>query len=71
MVQHILAYIILASKIRAMNLNMSDLSDIISFFNRVDDDGLDIPKFFCDGYGKMQPAAGFEVIAEHIVSLIS
>ena len=49
----------------------SELSDIFSLLKTVDESERELPKFLCDGFNKMPPAAGFEVLAEHIINLMS
>lgn len=49
----------------------SDLVDMLSLFRRLDEEGKVLPNFLCDGYSKMPPASGFEIIAEHIVGLMT
>ena len=49
----------------------ADITDILELLRRRNEDNFEFPKFLADGYGKMPPSAGFEVIAEHIVGLIN
>lgn len=49
----------------------ADLTDMVELLRKLDEGGTVLPSFLCDGYGKMPPAAGFEILAEHIVELVS
>ena len=49
----------------------NNICDMLLVLRKCDEAEFDLPKFLCDGYNKMPPSAGFEVIAEHIFSLLS
>ena len=49
----------------------NDLCDMLTLMRKLDENEVLLPVFLCDGYNKMPPAAGFEVVAEHIVTLMS
>lgn len=56
---------------RGENKVRSDLSDMISLFRKFDEDNMELPKFLCDSCSSMPPSSGFELIAEHIVGLVT
>ena len=49
----------------------NNICDMLQISRKFDESDSVLPKFLCDGYNKMPPSAGFEVIAEHIFSLLS
>ena len=49
----------------------SEVLDILAHLRKCDEDDMKIPKFVSDGYNKMPPSSGFEVIAEHVISLLT
>ena len=56
---------------RGESKSKADLQDIISLFRRLDEEGVILPKFLAETYRGMPPASGFEVLADHMVSLLS
>ena len=58
-------------KRRGDNKSKSDVNDMLEALKKSDDKKSDLPKFVCDSFSKMPPVSGFEVLAEHLVSLIS
>ena len=56
---------------RGNSKTLSDLTDIIALFRKLDDSDFAFPRFFCDSYRGMPPASGFELIADHIIGLVS
>ena len=59
------------TKRRGQNKAKSDVEDILELFKKLDDDSQPIPQFLCNGYAKMPPSSGFEVITEHLVGLVT
>ena len=55
---------------RGENRIKADVLDIIALFRKCDENDVELPKFLSDGWNKMPPSNGFEVIAEHILSLM-
>ena len=49
----------------------AELGDIIAEFRKIDRNGLELPTFVADSFSSMPPASGFEVLSEHLVSLLS
>ena len=49
----------------------ADLKDLIGEFRRTDENGIELPTFVADNFASMPPASGFEVLSEHLVSLLS
>ena len=49
----------------------ANLNDIISLMRKLDEDGITIPKFLSDSFDSMPPASGYEILADHIISLLS
>ena len=47
-----------------------DITDMIAVLQTYDEKKVTIPTIVCDGYNKMPPASGFEILAEHIVGLM-
>ena len=58
------------SKRKGENKARNDLSDVLALLTKCDSKDKELPKFLCDGYNKMPPASGFEVLASHMVCLI-
>lgn len=56
---------------RGDNRVKSDLNDIILLLRKLDEDDFKLPKFLCDNYTSMPPVSGYEVIAAHIIELLS
>ena len=56
---------------KGVNKLKSDVSDMLGLLKKIDDNQIPVPLFLCDGYAKMPPAAGFEVLAEHVVNVVS
>ena len=56
---------------KGVNKLKSDVSDMLALLKKIDDNQLSVPLFLCDRYAKMPPAAGSEVLAEHIVNVMS
>lgn len=48
----------------------ADLSDIIAEFKSADEKNFELPIFVSDNFRSMPPASGFEVIADHIITLM-
>ena len=49
----------------------SNIEDILLMMKTCDDAEKELPKFLCDGYAQMPPGSGFEVLAEHIIGLVT
>jgi len=49
----------------------AELLDIISHLKSIEETNTAIPKFLADSHSSMPPASGFEVLADHIVSLLT
>ena len=49
----------------------ANLTDIITLMRKIDEDSVTIPKFLSDSFDSMPPASGYEVLADHIISLLS
>ena len=48
----------------------SDLTDILTLFNKNEQSGVHLPKFLADSFDAMPPVSGYEILAEHIVDLL-
>ena len=51
------------------NKKKSDISDILNLMRKVDENSIRLPRFLCDGYASMPPAAGFEVLADQMINV--
>ena len=49
----------------------SDLMDILALFNKCELNNVQLPKFLADGFDTMPPMSGYEILAEHIVDLVT
>ena len=49
----------------------ANLKDLIGEFRRTDENGIELPTFVADNFASMPLASGFEVLSEHLVSLLS
>lgn len=45
--------------------------DMLAMLRQQDEDDAPLPTFLCNGYNKMPPANGFDVITEHLVGLVT
>ena len=49
----------------------SDLEDTIALLRKFDEEKVALPKFVCDDYAALPPVSGYEVIAGHMVELLT
>ena len=49
----------------------ADLTDILSVYRKLDDGRRKLPKFVADCFKGMPPSSGFEILAEHMVALLT
>ena len=49
----------------------ADLTDIITLFRKLEENNVQLPKFLADDFRSIPPVSGYEVIAEHIIDLMS
>ena len=48
----------------------TELRDILHQFRQIDEKETSVPRFVADNYSSMPPGSGYEIISEHIVTLI-
>lgn len=56
---------------RGDNKNKANIQDIINLYRKLDEDNTPLPKFLADRFDCMPPASGYEVIADHILQLMT
>ena len=49
----------------------AELTDILDEFRKADENGVVLPAFVADSFASMPPASGFEVLSEHLISLLA
>ena len=49
----------------------SEVNDIVSQIRKNEENSVEMPSFVADSYKSVPPSAGFEVLAEHVVHLVS
>ena len=49
----------------------AELTDILDEFRKADENGVVLPTFVADSFASMPPASGFEVLSEHLISLLA
>ena len=49
----------------------ADLTDIITLLRKLEENNVQLPKFLADDFRSIPPVSGYEVIAEHIIDLMS
>ena len=48
----------------------SDLTDILTLFNKNEQSGVHLPKFLADSFDAMPPVSWYEILAEHVVDFL-
>lgn len=55
---------------RHENRRINEIQDLLDMLRKCESSGISLPTYACDSYDSLPPSSGFELVAQHIVSLI-